>query len=62
MSNRTEEGLYCANDFCENVAEYRVPSSNTPLCGVCAVVWEWGRANTQDHDLEKLEQPKEATP
>ena len=59
MSNRTEDAVYCANELCENVAEYRIPSSDTPLCGVCAIPWGWGHANTQDSDLDEIKQPTE---
>ena len=63
MSNRTEDASYCANELCENVAEYRIPRSKMPLCGVCAVAWTMGKDNTQDDTLTVLDQPKEvATP
>ena len=60
MSNRTEDLVYCANDLCENAAEYLIPRTKTPLCGVCAVAWEWGRENTEDTALEAIPPDKAA--
>ena len=54
MSNRTSAAVYCANDGCDNEAQYRISDTQVPLCGSCATAWDWGHEAQQTVGLEVL--------